>query len=426
MYPQKDLDKIRSMADQIMRLATSKEFEQRRARWRAVNGLRKPDRAPVYCGMAGVSRELFKPEELECTDDTCRKIEDTFRRRLYKQWVGDDEVFEPWWGVPAVFDCSTEHPFGLPTGISLGTTSVGGFKYYHPIEKEEDYDKITVPQYTYNRNKTTRRLSQMAEILADVMPVKLTCSPPLQPGQGAYLEHLRGMEPMLSDLAFRPDLVHRAMAKLTEGILGAMRAAEETGLLTANNIGPMTCSDPLNEDGRNSADDPEKNGRSGTKGSRSTGRTGLKLYNLWSQAASQEFQMVSPEMQEEFLLNYQIPCFQQFGAVQYGCCEDLSQKIEIVKKIPNLRIFVCSYWTDLEKLLKACGTDYTIMWRQLSAHVMLPDELDGVRKTLDEGMRKLKGSYYQVILREVETLNGHPNRLKEWAEIAMETAEKHT
>ena len=49
----------------------------------------------------------------------------------------------------------------------------------------------------------------------------------------------------------------------------------------------------------------------------------------------------------------------------------------------------------------------------------------GIRKDLETGMRKLQGLPYQVILREVETLAGHPNRLKEWAEIAMETAWAH-
>ena len=135
--------------------------------------------------------------------------------------------------------------------------------------------------------------------------------------------------------------------------------------------------------------------------------------------------MVSPAMQEEFLLNYQIPCMQQFGAVQYGCCEDLTQKIDRVRAIPNLRIFVCSYWTDLDRLLSVCGDDYTIMWRQLSAHVMLPDELDSVRETLETGARKLRGSAYQIILREVETLGGHPDRLKEWTEIAIDVAERY-
>ena len=350
--------------------------------------------------MAGVSRELFKPETLECSDPVCRDIEDTFRRRLYKCWVGDDEVFDPWWSVPVVWACSTEYPFGLPTKVSIGSTSVGGFKYYHPVATPDDYEKITVPQYTYDKTATEKRMSQVADILGDVMPVRRTGAPPLGPDQSVLLEQLRGMEPMLEDLAFRPDLVHRAMAKLTEGILGAMRAAEESGVLTQNNTSPMTCSDPVGVPSEGS----------------------VKLKNLWHSANSQEFQMVSPEMQEEFLLNYQIPCLQQYGAVQYGCCEDLTRKIDIVRAIPNLRIFVLSYWTDMDALISACGDAYTIMWRQLSAHVMLADELDSVRKDLETGAHKLQGISHQIILREVETLAGHTNRLKEWAEIAIDVA----
>lgn len=402
MYPQKDVERVRSMARQIMEYATSEELETRRRRWRDVNSRRKPDRAPVWCGMAGVSRELFKPETLECSDPTCRRVEDVFRRHLYKIWVGDDEVFDPWWSVSAAWKCSTEHPFGLPTHVSIGSTDQGGFKYHHPIQSLEDYEKITVPTFTYDRKTTDERVDRMSELLGDVMPVRRSGAPALRPMHSVYLEQLRGMEAMLGDLAFRPDLVHRTMAKLTEGILGSMRVAEEAGVLTPNNTSPMTCSDPVGE--------------------RYDDKVGL--HNLWTGANSQEFQMVSPEMQEEFLLNYQIPCFQQFGAVQYGCCEDLTHKIDIVRAIPNLRIFVCSYWTDLDKLIAKCGNDYTIMWRQLSAHVMLPDELDGIRNDLETGMRTLKGLAYQVILREVETLGGHPNRLKEWTQLAIDAAER--
>jgi len=130
-------------------------------------------------------------------------------------------------------------------------------------------------------------------------------------------------------------------------------------------------------------------------------------------------------MQEEFLLNYQIPLFQQFGAVQYGCCEDLSQKIGIVLKIPNLRVFVCSAWTNLDWLLEACGTRYTIMWRQSAAAVTLPDDTEPIQRHLEEGMRKLQGHYYQVVLRELETLHGHPTRLRDWARMGIQAAEKY-
>jgi hypothetical protein len=402
MFPTADVERVRRLAAEVMAHAESEEFETRRRRWRDVNSRRKSDRAPVWCGMAGVSRELFPPETLECTDPVCRDIEDAFRRRLYKCWVGDDEVFDPWWSVPAAWDCSTEYPFGLPTQVSVGSTAQGGFSYHHPVVSLDDYTKLTVPAFSYNKRRTEDQMAQISDLFGEVMPVRVGGSPPLGPNHSVYLEQLRGMEPLLGDLAFHPDVVHRAMATITEGVLGAMRVAEAAGILTPNDTSPMTCSDPIGED----AD------------------RGVKLKNLWYSANSQEFQMVSPEMQEEFLLNYQIPCLQQYGAVQYGCCEDLTRKIDIVRAIPNLRIFVLSYWTDMDALISACGDAYTIMWRQLSAHVMLSDELDGVRRDLETGAQKLQGIAHQIILREVETLAGHSNRLKEWAEMAIDVAER--
>lgn len=261
-----------------------------------------------------------------------------------------------------------------------------------------------MPSFSYNAKRTERGVEAMQEILGDAMPVRLTCAPPLGPQLGTLLDKLRGMQPMLEDLAFCPERVHRCMAKLTEGVLAASRAAEATGLLTTNHHEPMQCSDVPNGD---------------------PGEGQIRLHNTWTGANSQEFQEVSPAMQEEFLLNYQIPIFQQFGAVWYGCCEDLTQKIEIVQRIPNLRVFVCSAWTDLERVVDECGTEYTIMWRQPAAEVMMPDDTTRMREHLDEGMRRLKGSHYQVVLREVQSLHGHPDRIREWARMAIEAAEKH-
>jgi len=403
-FPEKDLALVRGLARKVMELAVSDEYEARRQRWRDVNERRRPDRAPVWCRPAGVWKDLLPQESLECTDPLCRSVEYTFRQHLYKDWVGDDHIFEPWWDVGAVWDCDTEYTWGLRTGHLTGSTKWGGFHYDPPIKTEADFERITIPTFTYNPQKTQDALSRMSDLLGDVMPVRLACGPPLGPQLGTYLEQLRGMEPMLNDLAFRPELVHRAMAKLTEGVLRALRAAEETGLLTPNHYGPMFCSDPVN-------------------GTPPAGQ--VRLHHLWTAANSQEFQVVSPRMQEEFLLNYQVPLFQQFGAVQYGCCEDLSQKIDLVLRIPNLRVFVCSAWTNLDKLLEACGTRYTIMWRQSAAAVTIPDDMEPIRKHLEEGLRKLQGYHYQVVLRELETLHGHPTRLRDWARMAIEIAEKY-
>ena len=400
----KDVRIARDLARQVMELACSEEYEARRRRWRDVNERRKPDRAPVWCRPAGVWPEILPGSALQCEDPTCRSVEYTFRQHLYKHWVGDDHIVEPWWGVSAAWDCDSAHTWGLPIPPQVASTDLGGFRYDPPVKCEEDYERITVPTYTYNPERTGQSLERMADLLGDAMPVRTELGPPLGPQLGTYLDKLRGMAPMLNDLAFRPDLVHRAMAKLTEGVLRATRAAEATGLLTTNHHEPMNCSDPVN-------------------GEPPDGK--VRLHNLWVSANSQEFQEVSPRMQEEFLLNYQIPIFQQFGAVQYGCCEDLSQKIDSVLRIPNLRVFVSSFWTDLDKVIEKTAGRYTIMWRQPAAGVMLPDDLQPIRDHLEQGLRKLQGYPYQVVLREVQSLHGHPNRIREWAQIAVELAERY-
>ncbi|MGI5816542.1 MAG: hypothetical protein ACOX9R_00420 [Armatimonadota bacterium] len=398
-----DLQIVRDLARRVMELARSEEYERRRGRWRDVNELRRPDRAPVWCRVALAWREILPESDLQCEDATCRSVERALRRDLFKDSVGDDHIVEPWWGVRAVIRPEETPVWGLQTRQSIGSTEQGGFRYFHPIETPEDYERLRVPRFYYDAEATERAASQMQDILGNAMPVRVEGYPPLVPQLQNYLEALRGMGPMMEDLAFRPEMVHRAMAKLTEGVLNGMRCAEEAGVLTTNHHEPMFCSDPVSN--------PPDEGPVG-------------LHNLWVAANSQEFDTVSPPMHEEFLLSYQKVLFQSFGRVQYGCCESLSNKTEIVLGIPNLRIFVCSFWSDLEKIIDACGTDHCIMWRQSAAQVTLPETLDEHRKHLEWGLQRLQGHHYQIVLRELETLRGHENRLQEWATLAIELAEK--
>ena len=109
----------------------------------------------------------------------------------------------------------------------------------------------------------------------------------------------------------------------------------------------------------------------------------------------------------------------------YGCCEDLTQKIDGVLGIPNLRIFTSSAWTDLDLVMDKVGGDYCIMWRQKASDVVFPDDAQPIERDLFEGARRLQGSCYQIVLRELQTLAGHPNRLHEWTRFAKEAAGKY-
>ena len=246
--------------------------------------------------------------------------------------------------------------------------------------------------------------SRMQEVLGDTMEVRLTCGVPLGAGLGGTAANLRGLEQLMYDMADRPDLVHRLMSHLQEGVLEAQKAVAETGLLTLNNNGPMYCSDPPRDDAR-----PGNITRS----------------DLWAGSESQEFQEVSPAMWEEFLLSYQIPILSKFWLVSYGCCENLTRKIDGVLRIPSLRIFVCSAWTDLQKVVDAVGDRYTIMWREKASEIVFANDMTSIRRNQEEAMRIARGCYVQIVLRELQTLNGNTERLKDWARSAKEVAAKY-
>ena len=395
---------VRDLAREITEIAASPENELICRRWRDVNALRKPDRPPVWCRPAGAWAEILPEESLECHDPWLRWIEREFRSILIKHDIGDDSPVEPYFPVRAQFDRDPPTTWGLEVSRRLPTTEGGAWAYDPPLKTPADFDKLRLPRFSHNEAETERALSRAHELLDGVLPVKLVCLPPLNAILCAAAADLRGLSEMMLDMIAQPHLMHRLMAHLRDGVLQAMRQVEATGLLTANNTGPMTCSDPVGT--------PASDGK-------------LSYRNLWVMTNSQEFDQVSPAMWEEFCLSYQMPLIAQYGLSAYGCCENLTRKIDGVLSIPNLRIFVCSAWTDLDTVIERVGTEHVIMWRQKASDVVFANDTAALRRDLHEGLRRLRGCYVQVVLRELQTLGGSADRLHVWTRLAKEAAAKY-
>jgi len=402
--PEQQRTYVRELAMRVAEIAESEENARIQQRWRDVNALRKPDRAPVWCRPVGAWAEVLPDEALACADPWLRGLETQFRRALIKHDLGDDSPVDPWFSVPAAFDVAPANRWGVDVTHRPSDTEGGAWAYDPPLKTEADLDRLRPPTFAYNAPETQRRLERAHDLLGDVLPVRLTCGMPLSATLGTAAADLRGLSQMMLDMAAEPALMHRLMAYLRDAVLGAMAQVKETGLLTPNNVGPMTCSDPV---GAQSAD--------GTIG----------WENMWIMANSQEFQGVSPAMWREFCLEYQRPIVEQFGLSGYGCCETLTGKIEGVLSLSNLRIFVCSAWTSLEAVQAAVGQDYVIMWRQKASDVVFPDDVETIRRNLEQGCKQLQGYHYQIVLRELQTLSGHPDRLHEWARTAIEMTERY-
>lgn len=398
-----DREYVRELGRRVHEAAVSERMAQIRRRWRDTNSLRRPDRAPVWCRPYGGWQEVLPGENLACTDEWLRRIETELKKTLMKIDIGDDEVVLDYWPVAARFEPCGGELWGVPVGRHAVAADRGAWAYDPPIRTRDDLEKIRVPQFEYNRRATDAEFEKCSTLFDGVMPVRIVAAPPLSTILGHFAADLLGLSELMLQMAMDPEMVHAAMRKITDGVANGIDAVERSGMLTLNNVGPMIESDPV---GVPAAD--------GT----------VTAKNLWSMSNSQEYDQVSPAMWEEFGLDYQKRLFGRFGLISYGCCENLTKKIDGVLSIPNLRIFVVSAWTNLDLVLERTSREHVIMWRQKATDVMFPESTAGIAAALDEGARKLKGRNHQIVLREIETFAGHPARLHEWTRLAIEAAER--
>ena len=402
-YSHQDLNRIRSLAEQVLAIARDEpRMASIKKRWADVNALRKPDRAPVWCRPVGCWKEIITDNMLKCTDPGLRQIEYDFLQVLHKRTIDDDHPVEGYFALNAVFDCQPKNIWGMDIRHHTSDTEGGAWAYDPPLREIGNLARLQVPVFTYNAEKTRTRQAQIEDALGGVLPVRIVAGPLLHVNLVSDAAELHGLEQIMINMLDAPDFIHALMAHLRDAVLSALDQLEATGLITPNNTGPMTGSDPIGTTGANGK---------------------LTCHNLWSMTDSQEFDQVSPALWEEFCLNYQKPILARFGLTAYGCCENLTRKIDGVLSIPNLRIFTCSAWTNLAAVQEKLGRKYCIMWRQKASDVVFPADAKEIRNNLMNGVKQLQGHYYQIVLRELETLAGHPNRLHEWTKYAKEAAE---
>jgi hypothetical protein len=127
-------------------------------------------------------------------------------------------------------------------------------------------------------------------------------------------------------------------------------------------------------------------------------------------------------MHQEFELDYMNPVYARFGLVYYGCCEPLDKKLDIVKKIPNLRKISMSPWVDVEAGAAQIGGKYVFSRKPspafLATDVWNPTAVEkDLRETLDACRRH--GCPVELILKDISTVRYQPQRLWEWAAIAQ-------
>lgn len=344
MTTTKDINIIRDLAKQAAEISQKDIQNEKRDLWRQHNSLKKT--RPLVLVSVGrydcYATEILPPDKLQCQDPFFRNHEFTLRNMIFKDSIGDDSITEPWITVQAVYKVSG---WG-PSIKHIPSSKAGGaYKFDPAIKEPEDIAKLVKPHHVIDEINTARNRDRLMDAVGDILEVNVDRGPIFRSFSAdiSYgIVQLIGLEQLMWYMYDRPKWLHEILAFMRDGILTVHEEAEtagDWGLCNHENQAQAYAAE---------LPDPKAN-------SKSIGRD-----QLWAFFAAQEYAQISPEMHDEFLLQYQIPIMEKFGLTAYGCCEDLTRKISILKKIPNLRRIAVTPWANVAECAEQIGQDYVI------------------------------------------------------------------
>ena len=397
---------LRELAEKYMEKANDPIQEERRKIWRHLNSLQMI-RPAIYI-RAFAWREMPQ-SQCFCNDPFLRGIEDKLRTEIFRSSFGDDYIIEPWLTMKAASNCSG---WGI-TGTRNFTEEqevMGAYKEDYPIKELSDIKKLKVPSHSINEEETAQKFETLGSMVGDIIKIKVDRGPVYLNFAGdisTELGHLRGIENIMMDMMDNPGWLHELLSFMRDGILKVHEEAEKAGDWGLVNHYNQAMPYSLE------LEDPEP----------STQNVARK--KLWCFMASQEYTCISPEMFNEFLLQYQIPIIEKFGLSAYGCCEDLTAKIPFLKKIPNLRRIALTPFMNIERSVESIGRDYVISYRPSPADMVSYDfDRDRIMGILKKGLSLCKGSQFDITLKDVETVERDPERIRKWVAIVREALDE--
>ncbi|MBI2300326.1 MAG: hypothetical protein HYU66_15500 [Armatimonadetes bacterium] len=406
---------VRDLARQYAELAALPRQDERRAFWRAHHSL-KPTRPAVIItyGMHNVwCRETFGEHTLTCQDPYLRGWEQWLRMALFHHTIGDDYLLEPWVTVGAVHTDRGGiwgEAWGVASSFQRPGQEGGAWKSRPPIQSWDDVAKLTPPVHGIDEEATARNVARAHDLFGDILKLNVDRGPVLRSFAAdisTTLAGLRGLEQIMIDMYESPEELHALLAFMRDGILENQRQAEAAGHFN------LACSINQSVPYAKELPDPRASSAPCTR------------RELWGFFAAQEYTLISPRLHDEFLYQYQLPIMAAYGLTHYGCCEDLTQKIDMLRQAPNLRSIAVAPRADLGRCVEQAGGDYVLSWRPNPTDMVCCgfDE-DKIRRIIGEGLRAAAGSHLNIHLKDIETVEGDPSRLARWTQIVRECIEE--
>lgn len=398
---------IRDLAKEVVEIGNSPIMNERRKAWSNHNELIF-DRPLIYIRSIPFTH-ILPDKDLKCTTPEYRKLEREFLLNKYRLNIADDYIIEPYVTVDAHINTPAAGMWGVPCSLGEHVEADGSAAYNPSLLELSDIEKLEVYDYEIDEKKTAENYEKKYDILGDSIPIDINYQSHVlhmwQTDISTPLAKLRGLEQIMWDVYDEPEWLHQVLSFMQEKILLHLDQMEAAGTIKA--INNQNQAMPY----ANSLVPPTFN----TKVS--------SPKELFGYMAAQEYTSIGPDFFKEFMFDYQKPILERFGLVAYGCCEDLSQKIDIIKELKNLRRIAVSPFADVKKCAEQIGSDYVVSYRPNPATaVSMGIDEDFIRKDLRKNFDifKQNNSIFDITLKDVETIKKDPNAIYTWTQIVRD------
>ncbi|MEI6101584.1 MAG: hypothetical protein WCP73_07075, partial [Eubacteriales bacterium] len=148
-------------------------------------------------------------------------------------------------------------------------------------------------------------------------------------------------------------------------------------------------------------------------------KTDVDFKDCWTWVESQECNLFSPQMFNEWFLPYLAKYANQFGLISYGCCEPVDDRIEYIKKaMPNLRTVSVSGWNNFEQVAESLGKEYVYCRKPNPTFISGKDpNWEGAREDIQRTWNCSKDKPVEFIVRDVYDIAGDVGRIGEWVKM---------
>jgi hypothetical protein len=401
----KDISLLRELGKQLAAIAALPVQAEKIALWKDHNTL-KPGRPMVTIDQLPW-HEINRSGEmnLECSDDFLRQIEYRIRQLLYR-WnhFPVDMVVENFIDIPmTIHNLNYGYKIVEETLATDTENDIVSHNYLDQAGSEEALRALTPDKLRVDRDTDAKHLEMANEIFQSIIPVRLK-GIEFHAGVWDRIAQARSVDKILWDIVDRPDFSRKVVEKFVDLSMQTLDQCEQLGILDAD-LQYVHCTGAYTDDLPADGFDPEK----------------PRANDTWAFGMAQIFSTVSPEMHDEYEIDLVSPLYQRFGLLYYGCCEPLDRKIDIIRKLQNVRKISISPWADIDNAAENIGEDYVYSSKPNPSFIANSFMEDAIKDQTQHVLKACRENNctVELILKDISTVGNNLEYLDRWADTVM-------